>query len=39
MLQMCRIIGEVLRLYGECVRLFMASDCESEMIVACECEM
>jgi len=38
MLRICRIMGEVLRLYKECVRLFMA-DCESEMIVTCECEM
>ena len=38
MLRMCRIMGEVLRLYRECLRLFIA-DCESEMIVACECEM
>ena len=35
---MCRIVSEVLRLYRECVRLFMG-DCELEMIVACECEM
>jgi len=38
MLRMWRIMGEVPRLYRECVRLFMA-DCESEMNVACECEM
>ena len=38
MLRMCRIMGEVLRLYRECVRLFM-EDCESGMIVACECEV
>jgi len=38
MLRMCRIMGEVLRLYRECVRLFMA-DIESEMIVAYEYEM
>jgi len=38
MLRMGRIMGEVLRSYMECVKLFMA-DCESEMIVTCECEM
>jgi len=37
-LRMCKIMGEVLRLYRECLRLFIA-DCESELIVAYECEM
>jgi len=38
MLRICRIMGEVRRLYRECVRFFMAG-CESEMIVECEHEM